>query len=103
VSSPRRGTAAGGGAVGGIDFGDEDVLQYEGGSGTWSMAFDASSADPSWADADLASLYLPKPGAGVSLVSIACLLAALAKRRVTALEPTSFDRVRGHAGFPIST
>jgi hypothetical protein len=42
----------GSGAVGGVAFDDEDVLEYDRAS-TWQMAYDGSAHDPNWTAADL--------------------------------------------------
>jgi len=67
----------GSGLVDGVAFTDEDALEYDPGSGGWELAFDGSSADPSWVEADLDAV-----SAGERVVAIPTLaaieLAALA-------------------------
>ncbi len=46
----------GGGVVGGVNFRDEDILEYDGATGTWELAYDARANDPRWAAADLVAL-----------------------------------------------
>jgi hypothetical protein len=48
--------------VGGVDADDEDVLQYEPGPMTWSLAYDGSTQDADWAAADADAIALPEPG-----------------------------------------
>ena len=65
--------------MGGVDFEDEDVLEYDSGTGSWSMAYDgsASHADLSGgADLDAAAA-VPEPGQLLLLVSGAALLLLL--------------------------
>jgi hypothetical protein len=47
------------GNVGGVDFGDEDVLAYNG--STWTVIYDGSAQDADWAAADLDAVTLPEP------------------------------------------
>lgn len=49
-------------AVGGVTADDEDVLEYDTGSATWSLALDASAQDGDWAAADADAVALPEPG-----------------------------------------
>jgi hypothetical protein len=48
------------GQLGGVDFDDEDVVEYDG--STWSLAYDGSAQDPDWAAADTDAIALPEPG-----------------------------------------
>ena len=41
------------GVVGGVGFDDEDLLEYDPGSGTWDMAYDGSAEHPGWGSADV--------------------------------------------------
>jgi hypothetical protein len=47
------------GAIGGIDFADEDVMRFDGAD--WSLEFDASAANVEWAAADLDAVMVPEP------------------------------------------
>ena len=67
------------GSVGGIDFDDEDVLEYDGSA--WTLAFDGSTQDPDWAAADLDAVFVPEPAQCVMLVAGALTLGALRRRR----------------------
>ena len=67
------------GTVGGVTFQDEDILRVVGGS--WTMAFDASSADADWSAADLDALQVPEPTAIASAALGVVGLAHLARRR----------------------
>ncbi len=46
----------GSGTIGGVDFDDEDVLEFDG-AGTWEMAYDGSAHDPNWGPADLDAVH----------------------------------------------
>jgi hypothetical protein len=46
----------GSGNVDGIDFDDEDVLEFTPGAGTWELAYDGSAEHAAWPPADLAAL-----------------------------------------------
>jgi hypothetical protein len=67
------------GNVGGIDFDDEDVLEYDGSA--WTLGFDGSTQDTDWAGADLDAVFVPEPGQGVMLVAGAVMLSASRRRR----------------------
>ena len=70
----------GSGVIAGIPFDDEDVLEFDPGTSTWSMYADSSLSDPgNWPRTDLVAL--PEPGAGLSLLAGAALLAWLTRRR----------------------
>lgn len=51
----------GSGSVGGVDFDDEDVVEYDPGTTTWSLAYDGSAADPDLVAADVNAIALPEP------------------------------------------
>jgi hypothetical protein len=44
------------GVVGGVSFGDEDILEYDG--STWELAYDGSAADSAWRAADLGGAHV---------------------------------------------
>jgi hypothetical protein len=68
------------GTVGGVTFGDEDVIRYDSGLGTYAMYFDASASDPTdWPRADLNAL--PEPDLALAIASGAALLAGLCRIR----------------------
>ncbi len=68
------------GMVGGVVADDEDVLHYDGAN--WSLAFDGSAANPSWAAADLDAVsFLPEPGLAGMLVAGSALAGALRRWR----------------------
>jgi hypothetical protein len=68
------------GSLGALSFGDEDVIRYDSGLGTYAMYFDASASDPvDWPRVDLTAL--PEPGVGQGLAAGAALLGACAGRR----------------------
>ena len=53
--------------MGGVDFADEDVLEYEG--STWTLTYDGSAEDADWAAADLDAVTLPEPGSLLLMAS----------------------------------
>ena len=67
------------GSVGGIDFDDEDVLEYDG--TTWTVLYDGSAEDADWAAADLDAVTLPEPGFLLLLTSGLSALMPLRKLR----------------------
>lgn len=71
-----------GGSIGGVDFDDEDVLEYDPLSDTWEMAWDASSERPGWVNgADVNAVYfVPEPSQELILISGSGLLAWLRAR-----------------------
>jgi cysteine-rich repeat protein len=46
----------GSGNVGGVDFDDEDVLEYDPGGGVWALLYDGSARHSGWPPADLDAL-----------------------------------------------
>jgi len=71
----------GSGRIDGVDFDDEDVLEYDPAGPTWSLAFDGSAYDPDLAAADVEAL--PEPDFPFLLIGIPMLL-ALGRARVRA-------------------
>lgn len=47
----------GSGSLGGVDFDDEDVLEYDAATGAWEMAYDGSAEHAGWASADLEAIH----------------------------------------------
>lgn len=47
----------GSGEVGGVSFDDEDILAFDPGTGTWSLAYDGSFIHAAWPAADLDALH----------------------------------------------
>jgi hypothetical protein len=45
------------GSLGGVSFDDEDVLEYDPGSGIWALSVDTQAFEPGWAGADLDALH----------------------------------------------
>jgi len=68
------------GVVGGVPFDDEDVVAFDRGAGTWSMAFDATAADPALASADVTAV--PEPGFQLGLLAGIGGLVALFRLRL---------------------
>lgn len=71
------------GEVSGIEFDDEDVLEYEPASGAWELVFDGSAQHSAWSQADLDAVHLvPEPETNLILVTGAGLLSVLRRRRM---------------------
>jgi hypothetical protein len=51
----------GSGTVGGVDFDDEDVLEYDPVAGTWLLAYDGSAQHSGWLTADLDAVHALSP------------------------------------------
>lgn len=47
----------GSGRIGGVDFNDDDVLEYDVGAGTWEIVYRGAAHHPDWGAADLVALY----------------------------------------------
>jgi len=69
------------GEIAGVVFDDEDVLRFDGVD--WTLGFDGSAADSSWAAADLDAVTVPEPGAGLLLMIGAAGLVGIARRRTS--------------------
>ena len=67
------------GSVQGVDFDDEDILDYDTHVGSWAVAYDGSPQHASLAAADVVAV--PEPASWTSLASGLPPLAALARRR----------------------
>lgn len=65
------------GSVGGVDFDDDTVLAYL--APNWSIAFDASVADPGFETADVVAV--PEPSATLGMLSGFAFLTMLCRRR----------------------
>lgn len=64
------------GSAGGVAFDDEDVLDFDPGSGTWAMRYDGSARHPALAAADVDALFAPEPeGASLAFAALAALAA----------------------------
>lgn len=71
------------GRVDGVDFDDEDVLEFDPVVGTWELNVDGSVEHAEWAPADLDALYAPEPGALLMLavgVGILVVLRSVSRR-----------------------
>lgn len=68
-------------SLGGVEFGDEDVLEYDTTLATWSLAYDASAQDAAWRSADADAVALPEPGLGMALAAGVAALLLLPRRR----------------------
>jgi hypothetical protein len=76
----------GSGQLGGVDFDDEDVLEYDpSGATTWSLAYDGSALHSGWGGgADLDAVALPEPGLFLLLGSGIAGLLAIGRGRLQA-------------------
>ncbi len=68
------------GSVGGVDFDDEDVLRFDPGGPSWTLAYDGSAEDASLAPVD--TVALPEPGQLWMLASGLGLLIGLGRQRI---------------------
>lgn len=69
------------GVVGGVNFDDEDILEYAASGGTWSKRYDGSTAFPALAAADVDAVFVPEPGALALGAALLGSLTALRARR----------------------
>jgi len=53
-----------GGNVGGVNFSDEDLLEYDPVNGTWDLAYDGSALHGGWPSSDLEATYAVPTGSG---------------------------------------
>jgi hypothetical protein len=51
------------GAVGGVNFDDEDILDFNSTGGAWTMRYDGSTRFPALAAADVDAVFAPEPAA----------------------------------------
>ncbi len=73
----------GSGQLGGVDFDDEDVLEYDASGPTWSLAYDGSAEHPEWSGGpDLDAVALPEPGQLLLLASGIAGLLLLGRGRI---------------------
>jgi hypothetical protein len=74
----------GSGSVGGVAFDDEDILVFDFGSSTWSLAYDGSAQHAALvaADVDAVTVTLPEPGQLLMLASGVAFLLGLGRRRI---------------------
>ena len=72
------------GAVGGVAFDDEDVLEFAPGPDTWTKRYDGSTAHPELAAADVDAVFAPEPGpfalAGAAVLVLVALGTPLRRR-----------------------
>jgi hypothetical protein len=75
--------------VGGVVVDDEDLIEWDSGDGTWSLAYDGSAQDQDWQAADLDAVALPEPslvlllGVGVGGLAALGRLSHIAHLRTT--------------------
>ncbi len=70
------------GTVGAVSFDDEDVVEYDAGGASWSLAFDGSAEHAGWTASDLDAVHLvPEPGFLLSLGAGLVLVRTLHARR----------------------
>jgi hypothetical protein len=68
------------GTAGGVDFDDEDVLEFAPSTHTWTKRYDGSSAHPELAAADVDAVFVPEPGAAALALAALAALARLSRR-----------------------
>ncbi|RIL06540.1 MAG: hypothetical protein DCC71_06425 [Proteobacteria bacterium] len=66
------------GNVGGVDFDDEDILDFDATGDAWTLRYDGSAAHAALAAADVDAVFAPEPGAAAAAVAA---FVALALRR----------------------
>ena len=69
------------GSVGGVDFDDDDILEFTPGADTWTKRYDGSAAHPELAAADVDAVFAPEPGAVALAAAVHAALAVLSRRR----------------------
>jgi hypothetical protein len=69
------------GSVGGIDFDDEDIVEFDPSGPTWTVVYDGSVEHAALAAADLEAVALPEPGQLAMLATGLAALGALTWRR----------------------
>lgn len=85
----------GSGTIGGVDFDDEDVLEYDAGGPTWELAWDGSLEHASWSAADADAVHLvPEPDVLLALAAGLGGLCALSARRRPKQGEAPTDRAR---------
>jgi len=86
----------GGGSVGGVTFDDDDVLEYDPDSGTWSMAYDGSAALTAWRAADIDAIHgSADPGPGPATLFGQTIEAQADKIKFTWPNAVDYIAVRG--------
>lgn len=71
----------GSGSVGGVDFDDEDVLEFQSG-GSWSLIYDGGALHPSLGPADVNAVLVPEPGVFIQLLAGSALLVLVGRGRI---------------------
>ena len=85
----------GSGAIGGVAFDDEDVLEYDRAT-TWEVAYDGSAQHPSWVASDLDAVHaMVNLGPGPPVVFGQTVQAAADKVVYQWPSPVAFKAVRG--------
>jgi hypothetical protein len=65
------------GSVGGVDFDDEDVLEFDPVTRSWELVYDGSALHAGWVDGDLEAVHMvPEPATRLQLAAGALFLAA---------------------------
>ncbi len=86
----------GSGSIGGVIFNDEDVLEYDPGPGTWSLAYDGSTASAEWEPADIDALHATAdPGPGPATPFGQTLMALANETEFIWTNPVDFVVVQG--------
>ena len=72
------------GSLGGINFDDEDVLEFDAVGSSWNLFYDASAQHADWpagADLDAVVIAVPEPAEWLMLVAGGGLLGVLSRAR----------------------
>ena len=72
----------GSGQLGGVDFDDEDVLEYDSSGPTWLLAYDGSAEHAEWVPADLDAVFVPEPSTQLTIAVGAAFLALIGRDRI---------------------
>jgi len=84
------------GSVGGLDFDDDDVLEYDPGDGSWSMAYDGSSSLAAWRPAEIDAVHAnADPGPGPATLFAQTIEAQADKIKFAWPNPVDFIAVQG--------
>jgi uncharacterized repeat protein (TIGR01451 family) len=70
------------GSLPGVEFADEDVLEYDLATGSWEIAYDGSAQHADWEGANLDAVAVPEPDVLLMLVASVAGLLVLGRKRI---------------------